>query len=104
MNYQISTWNKFRGMRTERQAADRRDRIVGRCLILCAIAYIAIEASEAIEQYATDRAATQAQQAKDAKAEETRAYKMLADCLNGRAIKANDGALFCERASFQGGL
>lgn len=100
----LSIANRYRGLRTEREAADRRDRHVGRCLILAAIAYLAIEASEAIENYATERAATQTQQAAAAKAEETRAYKMLADCLNGRAIKANDGAIFCERASFQGGL
>lgn len=104
--HQLTFANRYRGLRTERQAADRRDRHVGICLIGLALAYSLFEIGAAIDNYATERAATQAQAAEQATAGKDKAYKMLADCLNGKAIKVRDAnaAIFCDRASYQGGL
>lgn len=98
--------DRLRGLRTERDAAERRDRIVGYGLVVLACTYALFELGVAIHQYGEDRSAEQAQQTAAAKAEEARAYKMLADCLNGKAIKVRNenAAIFCDRASYQGGL
>lgn len=98
--------DRLRGLRTERDAAERRDRIVGYGLCALAVCYGLFELGVAIHQYGEDRAAAEAQQAAAAKAEEAKAYKMLADCFNGRAIKVRDtnAVIFCDRASYQGGL
>ena len=102
----LTVSDRLRGLRTERDAAERRDRIVGYGLCVLAVCYGLFELGVAIHQYGEDRAAAEAQQAAAAKAEEARAYKMLADCLNGRALKVRgtNAAIFCDGASCQGGL
>lgn len=104
--HQLTFVNRYRGLRTERQAADRRDRHVGICLIGLALAYSLFEIGAAIDNYATERAAIQTQAAEQATAGKDKAYKMLADCLNGRAIRVTNtnAAIFCDSASYQGGL
>ena len=51
--HQLTFANRYRGLRTERQAADRRDRHVGICLIGLALAYSLFEIGAAIDNYAT---------------------------------------------------
>lgn len=102
----LSLRDRFRGLRTEKDAAERRDRIVGYGLVFLACAYALFELGVAIEQYGESRAAAESQRAAAAGADKDKAYKMLADCLNGKAIKVrgHNAAIFCDRASYQGGL
>lgn len=102
----LSLRNRFRGLRTEKDAAERRDRIVGYFLVVLACGYALFELGVAVEQYGSDRESTQAAEAIKARAEKMRAYGLLADCLNGRAImvRGQNAAIFCDRASYQGGL
>lgn len=102
----LSLRNRLRGLRTEKDAADRRDRIVGYGLVVLACAYALFELGVAIEQYGSDREAAKAAEATQARADKVKAFGLLADCLNGKAIKVrgHNAAIFCDRASYQGGL
>lgn len=98
--------DRFRGLRTEKDAAERRDRVVGYGLCALAVLYALFEMGVAIEQYGADREAAQAKETTQARAERMKAYGLLADCLSGKAIKVRDtrDVIFCDRASYQRGL